>query len=98
MRSKSHQEVFEFAMTRLLDIVPGDFTPKEITPEHIIRYIKLIMNIVITNATLITYLNYLKAFFNYLVEEGYILKSPERKKRFTKKSKENYHNFSKGNA
>ncbi len=94
VRSKSHQEVFEFAMTRLLDIVPGDFTPKEITPEHIIRYIKLIMNIV-SNATLITYLNYLKAFFNYLVEEGYILKSPIRKKDLPKRARKTITTFQK---
>ncbi|MBS1495068.1 MAG: tyrosine-type recombinase/integrase [Bacteroidetes bacterium] len=86
IRSKSHQEVFEYAMARFQDIVPGDFSPKEVTPEHIIRYIKLHMNIV-SNATLITYLNYLKAFFNYLVDEDYILKTPIRTKDLPKRAR-----------
>jgi integrase/recombinase XerD len=84
--SKSHQEVFEYAMARFLDIVPGDFTAKEVTSEHIIRYIKLHLDVV-SNATLITYLNYLKAFFTYLVEEDYILKTPIRKKDLPKRAR-----------
>jgi len=86
IRSKSHQEVFEYAMARFLDIVPGDFSPKEVTQEHIIRYIKLHMDVV-SNATLITYLNYLKAFFNYLVDEDYILKTPIRTKDLPKRAR-----------
>ena len=94
VRSKSHQELFEFALVRLMELIPGDLTPREITSEHIISYIKLLMNDV-SNATLITYLNYLKAFFNYLVDEGYILKSPIRKKDLPKRARKTITTFQK---
>lgn len=79
LRSDSHQELFKIVFMHFTNIVPADTDITEITPEHIIMFIKSIQDKV-QNATLITYLNYLKGFFNYLVDEDYLSKSPIRKK------------------
>lgn len=79
LRSKSHQVVFTVVIQRLLTLVSEETVVSEITSEHIVAFIKSYMNNV-ANASLITYLNYLKAFFTFLAEEGYITKSPIRKK------------------
>lgn len=79
LRSKSHQVLFDVVITRLLEFISLESLVSEVTSEHIIEFIKSYQSEV-ANSTLITYLNYLKGFFNFMVEEGYIAKSPIRKK------------------
>ncbi|HEY5536684.1 MAG TPA: site-specific integrase [Ignavibacteria bacterium] len=93
VRSLSHQELFDIAINHLFEIVPVDIKVTNITPEHIIMFIRSLQNKV-QNASLITYMNYLKGFFNYLVDEEYIVKSPIRKKDCPRKHRKSIVTFS----
>ncbi|HEY5534181.1 MAG TPA: site-specific integrase [Ignavibacteria bacterium] len=93
LRSESHQQIFDFAIKHFINIVPVDLKVTDITPEHIILFIKSIQHKV-QNATLITYMNYLKGFFNYLVDEEYLTKSPIRKKDSPKRLRKGIITFS----
>lgn len=92
LRSKSHQELFDIVFRQFTHIVPANTDITDITPEHIIMFIKSIQDKV-QNATLITYLNYLKGFFNYLVDEEYLSKSPIRKKDCPRRERKNIVTF-----
>ena len=92
IRSKSHQDLFKNVINMFLEIVPGDTNLSDITPEHIVTFIKYHQDKV-QNATLRTYLNYLKGFFNYLVEEDFITKSPIRSRDLPRKLKKNIVTF-----
>jgi len=88
LKSLSHQGIFKYALDHFLMIVPGNIKVEEITPEHIARYIDYLKPKV-KNSTLLTYINYMKIFFNYLVEEEIIYRNPIRKKQIPKRAKRN---------
>lgn len=86
LRSRSHQTLFDIVITRLTQFVSTQSVVTEVTPEHIIAFIKSYHDEV-ANSTLVTYLNYLKGFFNFLVDEELIIKSPVRKKDLPKRER-----------
>jgi integrase/recombinase XerC len=95
MRSKSHQVIFDVVMERLFNFVSKETIVAEINREHVIAFISSYMGNV-SNASLITYLNYLKGFFTYLIEEGYISKSPVRKKDLPRRERKRIITFDDG--
>jgi len=94
LKSKSHQNVFRDALGNFLKIVPLNTRIEEIKSEHIAKYIHYLGERV-ENSTLLTYLNYMKIFFNFLVEEEIIPRNPIRKKQIPKRIKKNIVPFKK---
>jgi len=88
LKSKSHQGVFRDALGNFLKIVPGDTKIEDVSSEHIAKYIEYLNNKV-ENSTMLTYINYMKIFFNFLLEEEIILRNPIRKKQIPKRLKKN---------
>jgi integrase/recombinase XerD len=93
LKSKSHQGVFRDALGHFTKIVPAETKIDDVTSEHIARFIKDLKPKV-ENSTMLTYINYMKIFFNYLVEEEIIPKNPIRKKQIPKRIKKNITFFS----
>ena len=88
LKSESHQGVFKDALGHFYKIVPRETKLDEITSEHTARFIEHLKPLV-TNSTLLTYITYMKIFFNYLVEEEIISRNPFRKKQIPKRIKNN---------
>ncbi|MDD5361411.1 MAG: tyrosine-type recombinase/integrase [Ignavibacteria bacterium] len=88
LKSESHQGVFHDALGHFLKIVPGDTKIENVSSEHIVGYIEYLKPKV-ENSTLLTYINYMKIFFNFLVEEEIIVRNPIRKKQIPKRVKRN---------
>ena len=78
-KSKSHQDTFVNAISHLYKIVGRDTNIKKISTEHFSEFVKY-LSPKVRNATIRTYITYLKGFFNYLVEEDLIIKSPIKSK------------------
>lgn len=93
LKSKSHQGVFKDALAHFVKIVPPETKIENVTTEQIARYIEHLGEVV-ANATMLTYINYMKIFFNYLVEEEIIPRNPIRKKQIPKRIKMNIVCFS----
>lgn len=79
LTSGSNQLGLRVAMSYLLQVVNGNMDIKEVEPEHIMKIVKILKNKV-SNATMHTYLRYIKSLFNHLIEEDIIVKSPVKKK------------------
>lgn len=94
LKSKSHQNVFRDALGNFLKIVPRSTKIEEVKSEHIAKYIQYLDGRV-ENSTLLTYLSYMKIFFNFLVEEEVIPRNPIRKKQIPKRIKKNIIPFKK---
>jgi len=88
LKSESHQGVFKDALGHFYKIVPPETKLDDITSEHSARFIEHLKRSV-SNSTMLTYINYMKIFFNYLVEEEIILRNPIRKKQVPKRIKKN---------
>lgn len=88
LKSKSHQGVFNDALGHFYKIVPQATKIDKITSEHTAKYIEYLKPRV-ANSTLLTYITYMKIFFNYLVEEEIIPRNPIRKKQIPKRIKKN---------
>lgn len=86
LKSKSHQDMFHNCMTHFTKIVSLDTNVEEINSAQIAEFINHLTSRV-SNATLHTYMSYLKMLFNFLVEEDYILKSPVKKNQLPAKLK-----------
>lgn len=86
LKSRSHQNVFKDALNNFLKIVHQDTLVEAVTSEHIAKYIEYLKPRV-QNSTLLTYLNYMKIFFNFLLEEEIIHRNPIRKKQIPKRAK-----------
>jgi len=86
LKSKSHQDMFHNCMTHFTKIVSLDTNVEEINSAQIAEFINHLTSRV-SNATLHTYMSYLKMLFNFLVEEDYILKSPVKKNQMPAKLK-----------
>lgn len=86
LKSQSHQSVFNDALGHFYKIVPPETKIDTITSEHSARFIEHLKNNV-GNSTMLTYISYMKIFFNYLVEEEIILRNPIRKKQIPKRVK-----------
>lgn len=80
----NHSRTFVVVFRRFTEVVSPETDVKNVSQEDIHKFVKKIRN-EISNATVLTYLRYLKGFFNYLVEYEYIIKSPITK-RVTPKS------------
>lgn len=70
-RSSSHRENFEYVMKRFKLIVPNNIDVKHITEEHINKFV-LQMKRNLSQATQVTYFQYLASFLGYLKEKEYI--------------------------
>ncbi|MBK6536859.1 MAG: tyrosine-type recombinase/integrase [Ignavibacteria bacterium] len=73
-----HTRVFEVSFRQFSKIINPERRISTISKEDIIKFRNSIWN-ELSNATVRTYLRYLKGFFNYLVEYDYLEKSPVRK-------------------
>lgn len=78
-RSKAHQNTFVHVINQFYKFVEPNTNIWEISTEHISEFINQ-LGTKIRNASIRTYVNYLKGFFNYLVEEEILEKSPIRNK------------------
>ena len=88
LKSESHQGVFRDALGHFLKVVPPETKIEDITSEHVARFIENLKSKV-ANSTMLTYINYMKIFFNFLVEEEIIVRNPIRKKQVPKRVKRN---------
>ena len=84
--SKSHIDKFKIAMKRFKNIVDRNKSIQDITRSDISTFIATVKP-EISNATLHTYIRYLKIFFNFLVDEELIKKTPISKKLIPKREK-----------
>lgn len=73
-----HTRVFEVTFRQFSKVINPERRVSTITKDDIIKFRDNIWN-ELSNATVRTYLRYLKGFFNYLVEYDFIDKSPVRK-------------------
>jgi len=90
--SESHKKNFNIAMNYLKKVIPIQSKVLEITSTDITKIIR-ILEAKVSNATLHTYIRYLKMLFNYLVDEDYLIKSPIKKKLMPKREKKNVVTF-----
>jgi len=88
LKSESHQGVFRDALGHFLKVVPPETKIEDVTSEHVARFIERLKSKV-ANSTMLTYINYMKIFFNFLVEEEVIVRNPIRKKQVPKRVKRN---------
>ena len=86
LKSKSHQDMFHNCMTHFTKIVSLDTNVEEINSAQIAEFI-IHLSSRVSNATLHTYMSYLKMLFNFLVEEDFILKTPVKKNQIPAKVK-----------
>jgi len=93
LKSESHRNVFKDALGHFYKIVEPETKIDEVTSEHIALYIEHLKPIV-RNSTMLTYITYMKIFFNFLVEEEIIPRNPIRKKQIPKRIKNNIVFFS----
>ncbi|HZH38774.1 MAG TPA: tyrosine-type recombinase/integrase [Bacillales bacterium] len=77
--SLSNQRLYRLSINYLLKVVSVKQDIRSITISDIAEVIGLLRKEV-SNATMHTYLTYIKSLFNFLVEEEYLTKSPVRKK------------------
>jgi integrase len=94
LTSQKNQISYRVAMSYLIEAVNGNTDIKDIEPEHII-IITTKLKVRVANATLHTYLRYIKSLFNYLIEEDLIEKSPVKKKNIPRREKKKVVPFSK---
>jgi len=79
LKQDNHSRTFEVVYRRFIKIVSENKNIKDITKDDIQYFVNQIKN-EIENASVLTYLRYLKGFFNYLIENEYIVKSPISKR------------------
>jgi len=77
LRSPSHQKNFVYAIHRLIAILNPNITVSKITSSDIIQYLNALKKD-ISNGTQRTYYTYIRLFFNFLVKEDLLDKSPCR--------------------
>ena len=78
-KQNNHSRNFEVVSRQFLKSVKAEIDVTQISKSDISNFVGRI-EIKVANATLHTYVRYLKGFFNYLVEEEYIEKSPITKR------------------
>jgi len=86
LKSKSHQDMFNNCMNHFAKIVSLDTNVDEINSAHIAEFINRLTDSV-SNATLLTYMSYLKMLFNFLLEEDLILKNPIKRRQIPERIK-----------
>lgn len=84
--SKSHIDQFKIAMKRFTNVIDKNKSIQDITRSEISRFIATVKP-EIANATLHTYIRYLKIFFNFLVDEELIRKTPISRKLIPKRER-----------
>ena len=77
LKSLSHQNGFKNAINHFMKCVNENIYVEKINSEHIVSFIKR-MKEELSNGTVRTYYTYIRLFFNFLVKEDIILKSPCR--------------------
>ena len=90
--SDSHKRNFKIGINYLLKIIPPTTKVSNITSSDISKFIRT-LETKVSNATLHTYILYVKMLFNYLVDEDYLIKSPVKKKLMPKREKKNVVSF-----
>ena len=91
-KSGSHKENFEYVMKRFKTIVSGTINVKHIKVEHFSTFVAS-MKPRLSQATMVTYFQYLSSMFNFLKESGYIDHIPIAKGVRPKKAIKNIINF-----
>ncbi|MBN8568037.1 MAG: site-specific integrase [Ignavibacteria bacterium] len=86
LKSKSHQDMFNNCINHFAKIVSLDTNVDEINSAHIAEFINRLTDSV-SNATLLTYISYLKMLFNFLLEEDLILKNPIKRRQIPERIK-----------
>jgi integrase/recombinase XerD len=86
LTTSNNQRNFNISMKHLFRVISPESDIKNVTAAHISKLIGLLKNEV-SNASLHTYLRYIKSLFNYLIEEGIVEKSPVKRKDVPKKEK-----------
>lgn len=74
-RSQSHVENFNYVMRRFKSIVSGNTNVKDLKPEHVTQFV-LQMKRELSQATQVTYFQYLASFLTYLKENEFITDVP----------------------
>lgn len=87
-KSPSHLKNFNLATRYLFQVINPEKNVSEITSGEIAAVINLLKEN-LANASLHTYINYIKLLFNYLVQEDYLAKSPIKKILIPKKDRNN---------
>ena len=87
-KSEVHKKNFGISMRHLYEIVDKDTKISDITSREIALFISK-QQPRVANATLHTYIRYLKSLFNYLVDEDLIIKSPVKRKLVPKRERKN---------
>jgi len=77
LRSPGHQKNFVYSIQRLIEFLNPNMDVSKITSSDIIRYLNILKNKV-SNGTQRTYYTYIRLFFNFLIKEDIIEKSPCR--------------------
>ncbi len=91
-KSGSHKENFDYVMKRFKTIVSGTINIKQIKIEHFSKFVTS-MKPNLSQATMVTYFQYLSSMFNFLKESGYIDQIPIAKGVRPKKAVKNIINF-----
>ncbi|MBN8568081.1 MAG: tyrosine-type recombinase/integrase [Ignavibacteria bacterium] len=76
--SVKHQSMFVYAMNNFVKIVDPGRQIHKIGSEDIVDFLKLLKTKNLSNSTQRTYYTYVKLFFNYLMNEDLLVKSPCR--------------------
>lgn len=84
--SESNKSNFKTAIKHFLNIADEKQLVSEITEVQLIDFIKSLQS-TLANASLHTYIRYLKSFLNFLVEEEMIVRSPFKRKLMPKRVK-----------
>lgn len=87
-KSAVHIRNFSISMRHLYEVVDKNMKITDVTSREISLFIAKFQPRV-ANATLHTYIRYLKSLFNYLVDEDIIVKSPVKKKLVPKRERKN---------
>lgn len=91
-KSPSHFRNFNIVMKHFYKIIPPGTFIGDINSGHINSFINQISPEV-ANASMHTYIRYIKILFNYLVEEDYLFRSPVKKKLIPKVTRSNIVTF-----
>ncbi|MFZ4589432.1 MAG: tyrosine-type recombinase/integrase [Ignavibacteria bacterium] len=77
LRSPGHQKNFVYSMHRLIEFLNPNMAVNKISSSDIIKYLNVLKNTV-SNGTQRTYYTYIRLFFNFLIKEDILEKSPCR--------------------
>jgi len=87
LTSKSYQERFSISLDYFYLIVPKETKINKVTFEHSLRFIKLLTERELSNASVRTYFEHIKMLFQFLVKNKYLNVSPLSNDELPRKTK-----------